>query len=90
LWSYDNYHASSYGYYLEALVLFGSITRRDPRSLGENECSGFELGLSPTQVVALQQVAFDQLNVAGSVDAAALKLSHPMEPMQCTRSHPPG
>ena len=31
LWTYDGYHASTYGYYLEALVVFGSITGRDPR-----------------------------------------------------------
>ena len=50
LWTYDNYHASTYGYYLEALVVFGSVTGRDPRSLGDNECSGFELGLSTAEV----------------------------------------
>ncbi|MFI4889470.1 MAG: PEP-CTERM sorting domain-containing protein [Steroidobacterales bacterium] len=61
LWTYDHYHASTYGYYLEALVLFGSITGRDPRSLGDRECSGFELGLSSAQVHALQQVAYRQL-----------------------------
>ncbi len=66
LWTYDNYHASAYGYYLEALVLFGSITGRDPRSLGSNECSGFELGFSAAQVGALEQVAFDQLTAEGA------------------------
>jgi hypothetical protein len=44
LWTYDHYHASTYGYYLEALVVFGGVTGRDPRSLGDAECSGFELG----------------------------------------------
>jgi hypothetical protein len=66
LWTYDNYHASTYGYYLEGLVLFGSITARDPRSLGESECSGHELGLSPAQVASLQQVAFAQLSAEGA------------------------
>ncbi len=69
LWAYDHYHASTYGYYLEALVLFGSITGRDPRSLGNGECSGFELGLSAAQVGALQQVAFDQLAAEGAMSA---------------------
>lgn len=87
LWTYDNYHASTYGYYLEALVVFGSITGRDPRSLGENECSGFELGLSPVQVAALEQVAYDQLAAAGPILAAPLKLAHPVEPDRCVRSH---
>jgi len=62
-----------YGYYLEALVLFGSITGKDPRSLGTVECSGFELGLSAAQVGALQQVAFDQLAAEGAINAAAPK-----------------
>ncbi len=68
LWAFDHYHASTHGYYLEALVIFGAVTGRDPRSLGDHECSGFELGISRPEVKALQQVAFDQL--AGSVTAA--------------------
>ena len=87
LWTYDNYHASTYGSYLEALVLFGSITGRDPRSLGDNECSGFELGLSPKQVGALQQVAFDQLAIAGAVIASPLTSSKQTEPTRCVSSH---
>jgi hypothetical protein len=83
LWTYYHYHASTYGYYLEALVLFGSITGRDPRSLGDYECSGFELGLSPAQAGALQQVAFDQLAVAKTVNPSPLRLSKPAEPTRC-------
>jgi hypothetical protein len=91
LWTYDNYHASTYGYYLEALVVFGSITGRDPRSLGQNECSGFELGLSRAQVAALEQVAYDQLAVAGPLNAAPPNLTRPVEPERCaTRSTPAG
>ena len=70
LWTYDHYHASTHGYYLEALVIFGSLTGRDPRSLGENECSAYELGLSRPQVKALQQVAFDQLGTAVTMVAS--------------------
>jgi hypothetical protein len=73
LWTFDSYHASTYGYYLEALVLFGAITGKDPRVLGELECSGFELGLSAPQVGALQQVAFDQLAAEGTLSAAQAK-----------------
>jgi hypothetical protein len=61
LWTFDNYHASTYGYYLEALMVFGRVTERDPRSLGDRECSGMELGLSTQQVNKLQQIAFDEL-----------------------------
>jgi hypothetical protein len=71
LWTYDSYHASTYGYYLEALVIFGSVTGRDPRSLGASECSGFELGLSSAQVRILQQVAFDELSASKVPIAAA-------------------
>jgi hypothetical protein len=70
LWTWDHYHASSYGYYLEALVVFGNVTGKDPRSLGRNECSGYELGFSSAEVAALQQVAFDQLAAEGKVTAA--------------------
>jgi len=74
LWTYDHYHASDFGYYLEALVVFGNVTGRDPRSLGENECSAYELGMSVAQTKALQQIAFDQLAKEGKVKAAPLLL----------------
>ena len=61
LWTFDHYHASTFGYYLEALVVFGNVTGLDPRVLGANECAGYELGMSQDQVRALLQVAFDQL-----------------------------
>jgi hypothetical protein len=83
LWTHDSYHASTHGYYLEALVIFGSLTGRDPRSLGDAECSGFELGLSRAQVRALQQVAFDQLGTA--VTAAPLATAKPAPAAQCVR-----
>jgi hypothetical protein len=70
LWTNDHYHGSAYGYYLEALVIFGTLTGRDPRSLGEVECSAYELGFSRAQVKALQQVAFDQLAATKTVTAA--------------------
>lgn len=64
LWTYDSYHASTHGYYLQALVIFGTLTGLDPRSLGDGECSGYELGMSRAEVRSLQQVAFDQLGSA--------------------------
>src|SRR4051812_17350680 len=81
LWTYDNYHASTHGYYLEALVIFGSVTGRDPRSLGDNECSAYELGLSRSEVKALQQVAFDQLGSA--VTPSPLVLPKGVNPERC-------
>jgi hypothetical protein len=57
LWAEDNYHASVYGYYLEALVIFGSVTGRDPRSLGRKEQVAAQLGISPALALALQRIA---------------------------------
>ena len=62
LWATDNYHASAYGYYLEALTVFGDLTGIDPRALGTGECAAFEMGFSASQIKALEQVAFDQLS----------------------------
>ena len=61
LWAEDNHHASSQGYYLEALVIFGAITGFDPRSLGSEEQCAFDLGMPKRQASALQAVAFDLL-----------------------------
>ena len=72
LWAYDHYHASSAGYYLEALTVFAEITGKDPTMLGENERAADELGLSPTEAVRLQRVA------KASVDGAdCSKLAEP-------------
>lgn len=88
LWTYDGYHASAYGYYLQALVIFGSVTGKDPRILGSTECSGFELGLSAAQVGALQQVAFDELAAEGAISAAAAKpLGTPAVASKCAVAH---
>src|SRR6201996_8461627 len=83
LWTWDHYHASTFGYYLETLVVFGSITGLDPRSLGENECSGYELGLSRPQVAALEQVAFDQLVADGATRLVPMKPAKAGVPDRC-------
>ena len=67
LWSSDHYHASVYGSYLEALTIFGSITGRDPRSLGLKESAAADLGIAPAHVGALQKIAFDQLRASGAI-----------------------
>ena len=84
LWTWDHYHASSYGYYLEALMVFGDVTGRDPRSLGETECAAFELGFEPRETKALQQVAFDELSAAGRVAASPLVLPKAVDAQRCT------
>jgi len=83
LWSYDHYHASAHGYYLEALVVFGTLTGRDPRSLGDLECSAFELGFARSDVKELQQVAYDQLASEGTVKPSPLVLPEPANPQRC-------
>lgn len=83
LWTWDHYHASSYGYYLEALVVFGNLTGLDPRSLGENECSAFELGMSRSQVQGLQQAAYEQLASEGKVSPNPLILPRPVAAERC-------
>jgi hypothetical protein len=85
LWTYDNYHASTYGYYLEALMLFAAVTGQDPRSLGANECSGFELGLSPVQMSALQNVAFEQMAAEGTIKSSPPKAYRAGAASRCRR-----
>jgi hypothetical protein len=63
LWTYDHYHASIYGYYLEALVVFGQITGVDPITLGPKEQTADDLGISNEQAVRLQQIASEQLKL---------------------------
>lgn len=61
LWAHDQYHASTAGYYLEALVIFGVVTHHDPATLGAQEQAAADLGLSADEALALQRVAHDEL-----------------------------
>jgi len=70
LWAADHYHASAAGYYLAALTIFGSVTGRDPATLGRGERAAAELGLTPTQAAALQRVARDRLAAERGATAA--------------------
>lgn len=73
LWAGDNYHFGAFGSYLEALVIFGQLTGRDPASLGAASRAGRDLGLSAAQVEAAQGVASRQLRAPrdGGVSPAA-------------------
>lgn len=57
LWSSDNYHASNYGYYLEALTIFAAVTHSDPRRLGRDERAARDLGIQPLKARKLQDIA---------------------------------
>ena len=61
LWAEDSYHFSAWGSYLEALVIFGQLTGRDPMNLGAASRAGRDLGLSAAQIAAAQAVASRQL-----------------------------
>jgi len=67
LWAYDSYHASSYGYYLEAALDFGKVTGKDPMMLapkGKDHVAE-DLGISPTQQQQLLKLAHDALQASG-------------------------
>ena len=70
-----------------AAAALQAITGRDPRSLGNNECAAFELGLSTAQAAALQQVAFEELASRGTIKANPLKPTNAGSPMNCPRWH---
>lgn len=57
LWASDHYHASGYGYYLEALTIFATVTHHDPRTLGPGEEAARDLGISGETAEKLQDVA---------------------------------
>jgi hypothetical protein len=70
----NHYHASRFGSYLEALVVFASVTGVDPRSLGAHERAANALGINPAQAQDLQRVAAEQVrlsNVAAQAQKAA-------------------
>lgn len=58
LWATDHYHASTAGYYLEALTIFAAVTGIDPRRLGRREAAARDLGIKPSVARSLQGVAF--------------------------------
>lgn len=66
LWAADQYHASTAGYYLSALVIFGKVTGRDPRMLTRHERAARELGLPAEQVALLQEIARETLRRDGN------------------------
>ena len=58
LWAWDHYHASRFGYYLEALTVFAKVTGKDPRALGPQETAADELGIAPQVATRLQAIAW--------------------------------
>lgn len=71
LWAPDHYHASTAGYYLEALTVFARVTGRDPRQLGSQESAAAELGLAPRLVGQLEGVAYSMARFGRYSDKAS-------------------
>lgn len=71
LWFDDGTHASTEGSYLSALVLFGTLTGRDPAKLGAQEIAARELGIDRNSALLLQRVASDQLGFVAPVPVPA-------------------
>jgi len=63
------YHPSQYGSYLNALVLFDEITGFDPRKLGGGDQAAADLGISSSEAILLQQVAYFTVAAGGPVSA---------------------
>lgn len=91
LWGDDSDHLSAWGSYLEALVLVGQPTGRDPASLGAANRAGRDLGLSAEQIKAAQAVALRQLRVphAWYQRAATAWFTAPTMPRPTTMSDRP-
>lgn len=66
LWWDDYLHSSKYGSYLDALMQFGTITGRNPLTLGAGETAARDLGISPSQALRLQHIAADQMAAAAT------------------------
>lgn len=71
LWFDDGTHASKYGSYLSALVLFGELTGLDPARFGAGEIAARDLGIDTRSALLLQRVASDQLGFAVPVPTPA-------------------
>jgi len=61
LWFDDGTHASKYGSYLSALVMFGTLTGLNPAMFGGGEAAAQELGISRQDARKLQRTASEQL-----------------------------
>ena len=69
LWFDDGTHASKYGSYLSALVLYGTLTNLDPANFGAKEQAAMDLGIDFRSALMLQRVASLQLGYVPSEPA---------------------
>lgn len=78
LWFDDGTHASKYGSYLSALVMFGTLTGLDPAQFGAAEISARDLGIDWRSALVLQRVASDQLGYEPQPAPIPLPASAPL------------
>ncbi len=71
MWAPEGYHASVYGYYLEALMFFGNVTDLDPTSIGYDQVA-MDLGITRAQALALQVIASQTLAGVPEPETVAL------------------
>ncbi|MEO8936811.1 MAG: PEP-CTERM sorting domain-containing protein [Burkholderiaceae bacterium] len=71
MWAPEGYHASVYGYYMEALMFFGDITGMDPLSIGYDQVA-MDLGISSSVALALQVLASQTLQGVPEPETFAL------------------
>jgi hypothetical protein len=84
LWWLDRTHASKYGSYLSALVLFQTITGRNPLSLGPGEQAAADLGIASNVAVQLQRVAQDRSRRTRWLQPRARRRIRPPTPVAST------
>ena len=66
LWTWDQYHASAEGYYVEALVVFGTVTGLDPRSFAARDRAADDLGINPKVAARLREIAAAEIEAQKS------------------------
>ena len=71
MWAPEGYHASVYGYFLEALMFFGDVTKLDPLSLGYDQVA-MDLGITSSQAFVLESLASAQLQGIPEPETLAL------------------
>jgi hypothetical protein len=67
LWWKDRTHESVYGAYLAGMIVFGTITGRDPQALGSTDKVFADLKIPTADAMMLQKVAHDALVAAGTL-----------------------
>ncbi len=71
MWAPEGYHASVYGYFMEALMFFGDVTKLDPLSIGYDQVA-MDLGITRAQALTLETLASQTLQGVPEPETLAL------------------